>query len=80
MLKKNIEQALLDEIATILSVDPATILPDIPFQDLGIDSLSFVELLVFIEKEFKLKLIESGLTQKDFASVNSLKKCIEKMV
>ena len=69
---KEIEDILTQEIATILSVDPSKITLDIPLHEMGIDSLSFVELLVFIEKTFNIKLMESGLTSEDFRTVRSL--------
>lgn len=75
----NIEQTLIDEIAAILSKNPAIILPDTPLNELGVDSLSFVELLVFIEKKFNLKLMESGLTKKDFKTIHSIASRITKM-
>ncbi len=69
---KDIENILIDEIATILAIDTKRIQPDIPLADLGLDSLSFVELLVAIEKKFGINLMESGLSKKDFESINSL--------
>ena len=72
MTNKDIEEALIGEIASILAVDRGTIVSDLPLHQMGIDSLSFVELLVFIEKKFKLKLIESGLSQEDFQSIRAL--------
>jgi acyl carrier protein len=39
---------------------------------MGVDSLGFVELLVVIEKKFKIKLMESGLTRSDFRTIRSL--------
>ncbi|MBU1134466.1 MAG: acyl carrier protein [Candidatus Omnitrophica bacterium] len=78
MLTKDIEEILIREVATILSTDTAEIVPDVPLHTLGVDSLSFVELLVFIEKEFNLKLMESGLTREDFQSIRSLSACISK--
>jgi acyl carrier protein len=48
------------------------VIPDKPFHELGIDSLGFVEILVFIEKTFKLQLIASDLTKKDFETIHSL--------
>ena len=76
---KNIEDALISEVADILSVDISTIEAGAPLHTLGVDSLSFVELLVFIEKEFNLKLIESGLSREDFQSIQSLASCISRM-
>ena len=51
---------------------------DIPFKELGLDSLGFVEVLVFIEKTFKLNLVELDLTKKDFETINSLATFISK--
>ena len=72
MTNKEIEQILIGEILSILAADKAAIAPDKPLHEMGIDSLSFVELLVFIEKRFNLKLIESGLNQEDFQSIRAL--------
>jgi acyl carrier protein len=67
-----IEDKLIGQIAANLCVDSRKIKPEAPLASLGVDSLSFVELLVFIEKEFKVKLMESGLTGEDFKSIRSL--------
>ncbi len=76
---KEIGNILAQEIATILSVDPSTVIKDVPLHEMGVDSLSFVELLVFIEKKFNIKLMESGLTREDFRTVRSLALSISKM-
>ena len=76
---KEIENILAQEIATILSVDPLTVIKDVPLHELGIDSLSFVELLVFIEKIFNIKLLESGLTMENFRTIRSLASSISQM-
>ena len=60
------------------SVNESSIAVDMPFHELGIDSLGFVEILVFIEKTFNLQLIESGLDKKDFETVYSLASFIHK--
>ena len=69
---KQIEEKLSRQLAAILSVDSKKIKPEVPLHTLGVDSLSFVELLVFIEKEFKIKLMESGLQAEDFKTIRSL--------
>ena len=69
---KKIENILAQQIAIILAVDPSRVIKDIPLHEMGVDSLSFVEILVFIEKTFNIKLMESGLTMKDFRTVHSL--------
>jgi acyl carrier protein len=77
-LLKTIEDKLIRQIAAILAIDKEKIKPEAPLQTLGVDSLSFVELLVFIEKEFKIKLMESGLTGEDFKTIHSLARRIHK--
>jgi acyl carrier protein len=77
-LLKKIEEKLIHQIAAILAVDKVKIKPEVPLHTLGVDSLSFVELLVFIEKEFKIKLMESGLTGEDFKTIHSLARRINK--
>ena len=74
-----IEEILIREVAAILSVGPSKIAPDSPLHELGVDSLSFVELLVVIEKTFNLKLMETSLTKEDFQTIRSLASCINKM-
>jgi acyl carrier protein len=69
---KQIQEKLIAQVASILSVDSKKIKPEAPLHTLGVDSLSFVELLVFIEKEFKIKLMESGLQAEDFKTISSL--------
>ena len=68
----DVEQKLVQEIATILCVDPATIRRDAPLPSLGLDSMGFVEMLVFVEKAFGLRLMESGLTREDFQTIHAL--------
>ncbi len=73
-----IEEKLICRLSSILAIDSAAVKPDLPLHTLGVDSLSFVELLVFIEREFKVKLMESGMTTDDFRTIRSLAKCISK--
>jgi len=77
--KNTIEDRLINEVALILSQDPSGIKPDIPLHELGLDSLSFVEILVFIEKAFGFKLMESGLKREDFRTVRSLSSYISRL-
>jgi len=75
---KEIEKILINEVSTISTLDIDAVAADVSLQDLGIDSLGFVELLVAIEKQFNLKLMESGLTQEDFQTISSLAKRISR--
>ena len=71
-----IENILINEVAAISASNADDVAVDVPLHDLGIDSLGFVELLVAIEKRFELKLIEIGLTRKDFETIKALAQCI----
>ena len=46
--------------------------PDMLLHDMGLDSLGLVELFVFIEKEFKIKLMESDISQEEIMRIDSL--------
>ncbi len=72
MTVQEIENILIQGLASISNQDASAVAPDKPFHELGIDSLGFVEILVFIEKTFKLPLIASDLTRKDFETIHSL--------
>ncbi len=72
MTVEDIEKVLIREVAIILSIEPSGITSQVPLRTLKIDSLSFVELLVAIEKIFELRLIESGLTMEDLQTIHSL--------
>ena len=78
MDEKKIEELLIQQVASMLSIKPSGLKPEAALHALGMDSMSFVELLVFIEKEFKIKLMESGMTLKDFRTIRSLAQCISK--
>lgn len=72
MTKEEVEVKLIQGIASIISKDVSEVVADKPFHDLGVDSLGFIEILVYIEKTFKLQLIAADLTKKDFETVQSL--------
>jgi acyl carrier protein len=72
MTTQEIENILIQGISSIKNLTVSDIAPDRSFHELGIDSLGFVEILVFIEKTFKLELIASDLAKQDFESVRSL--------
>ena len=71
-----IEETLCKEISTILDVDISLVKKDSFLPQLGLDSMGFVELLVFIEKKFQIKLIESGLNKSDFETIAALSRKI----
>lgn len=72
MTLQDIETKLVEGISSITNKDLSSVAPDTSFQEMGIDSLGFVEILVYIEKTFNLQLIASDLTKKDFESIHRL--------
>jgi len=76
---EEIEEEISQRLASIMSCARSRIECDKPLHTLGVDSLSFVELLVFIEKEFDLKLMETTIDKEDFKTIHSLALCISKI-
>lgn len=68
----DIKQQLVDEIAALLDLNSDEIKTNIEMHELGIDSLGLVELFVFIENNFNLKLIDSGIQQEDLKTIDAL--------
>ncbi|MCD4742259.1 MAG: acyl carrier protein [Desulfobacteraceae bacterium] len=76
---KNIKEKLVYQIALTLGQEPAMIDSGMLMHELGMDSLGLVELFVFIEKEFKINLMESGISQEDIMRIDSLAESINKV-
>ena len=74
------------EILDFLLRETSVILPEakhVPAADedlaaLGYDSMSFIELLLSIERKYGIKLIEAGLEPEDMKSLRTLAFRIEK--
>ena len=64
-----IMQDLKAHVAFLLGTESGALASDQPLHLLGLDSMGFVDLLVFIEKQFGLSLMNSGLAQDDFSSL-----------
>ena len=77
---KRIEEKLIQGIADMMSLDHEKLTPDVTLAELGVDSLGLVEIFVFIEKNFNLQLLESGLTKDDLSTIRSLASYIEKRI
>jgi acyl carrier protein len=52
-----------------------TIDPDTSFPKLGVDSLSIIELVLFVERKFNVALPEHELIQENFKSARTLAAC-----
>ena len=78
MTVQEIENSLIRGISSITNQPESSIAPDKPLHELGIDSLGFVEILVFVEKNFQLQLISTDLTKTDFETIHNLASFIGK--
>lgn len=52
-----------------------TVHPDTTFSAIGIDSLSIIELVLFIERKFNVTIPEEELIPENFKSVRTLAEC-----
>lgn len=73
-----VQDFLLRELSLILRLDESKVNRDASFDSLGIDSMSFVELLIAIENKFGVNLIEAGITKADLSSLKTLALRIER--
>ncbi|MEI6055250.1 MAG: acyl carrier protein [Lentisphaerota bacterium] len=73
-----IQNFLNKEVALILRLNESEMNIDASLNDLGIDSMSFVELLIAIENKFGVQLIQAGITKADLSSLKTLALRIEK--
>ncbi len=77
---KEIKEKLIEQISLTIGEEPSEIDPGMPMHELGMDSLGLVELFVFIEKQFNIKLMESGISQEDIMQIDTLAKSIDKII
>ena len=70
----------LERLSRILvqryKLDPARLTPEQPLDQLGIDSLGMVEMLFFIEEEFRVHLPSEGVT---FGTLGDAAKYIDEL-
>lgn len=71
MTRQEIEQNVTDFLVEDLEIEPEVINPDAHLKDdLGIDSLDFVDIVVIVEKRFGFKIkpeeMSGVVTYKDF--------------
>lgn len=76
-IKKTIDKVLENDF----EIDPADLTPDAAlFTDLELDSLDIVDLIVALEKAFKIKIRENATeTFRDIRTLGDLYDTIEKM-
>jgi len=75
---ETIQRELTQQIAGILSVEPATVDIEAPLHTLGLDSMRMVEIIVFIETRYGVDLMGSGLKREEVASIAALARTVER--
>jgi acyl carrier protein len=50
--------------------------PDTVLSDIGVDSFSLIEIILFIERKFGVAIPHESLTPENFTSVNALADCM----
>ena len=75
---KNIEKALVTQVANILFVETSEIEVETPLHVLGVDSMGMVGILVFIETEYGIDLMSSDLQLSDIESISALVRTIKR--
>lgn len=69
---EDIKQRLREELETILACTLTDRDDGRELHELGVDSMSLVELLLAIEKIYRVRLLESGITSKDLRTLQGL--------
>jgi len=72
MTENEVMLTVRTHVAMLVGAEADHVATDRPLHELGLDSMGFVDLLVFIEKRFNLSLMSSGLSNDDFASLSVL--------
>ncbi len=71
-----IENDLTAEIEVILGMDKGDVAPGTSLESLGIDSIRLLELLIFIEKQYGVRLMEAGFDRDSLRDASSLAACV----
>ena len=72
MTQEQIEQRLCEEIATILKKDAASLDKAASLRSNGLNSMTFIELLLAVERAWGLKLYEQNLPVSDTRTIRAL--------
>ena len=73
------EQQIIEDLLSYLKkeiLDPSVSLDaDTPLKDVGLDSMSVIELVLFLERKYDIKIEEKDMLPQNFQSVKSLALC-----
>lgn len=77
---RDVTDRLTAEVAALLRRPVGDIQPERPLHELGLDSMTFVELMVFIEKQFGVNPLEAAISQHDIETLGRLAACVHRMM
>ncbi len=77
-LKEKIRGIVLDVIEGVISVDSDQVKDDQSFRDLGVDSLTALDILTALEREFSVKLGEE--TMRKFTTIETVSAVVEEVL
>lgn len=72
---ENISNELLSFVQSTILDSSVSITPDTLFSEIGIDSMSIIELVLFIERKFEVAISEKDLTPENLKSIQTLAEC-----
>ena len=73
-----IKKELCGFISENILAGDVTVQPDTILSDIGVDSFSIIEIILFIERKFGIAIPHESLTPENFISVNALAECMDK--
>jgi len=84
MNKKFSEQDICNELISYvksnITDNSISILKETPFNQIGLDSSSIIELILFIERKFNVSIPEADLVPDNLKSVEALAQCTYKYI
>lgn len=70
-----IANAICDFIRKQLVAPETGVMPDTPFEQLGLDSFSLIELVLFLERQYGITLPDHQLTRDNMINAQALADC-----
>ena len=69
---QQIESDLIRQTASVLGMNEQNISPQTELSSLGLDSIRLIEVLIFIEQQYGIKMMEAGLDSESLKNIVSL--------
>lgn len=76
LMETDVRAALCDFLARSVLSDGVVVTVDAPLADLGVDSFSLMEVLLFVEQRFGVELPMASLTPENTHDVAALTRCV----